>query len=123
MNIAKTKTETIFGIIIEEYDSNKSGNTLEEPVYMTIYNDIKIIGIKLSYILWPRDNYDVLNNWDLWGPFIFSLILSSSLSLTAPKNEPTIVFTGIFCVIWISELIITLNLKLLGIPMYNFNKL
>ncbi|CCJ28240.1 unnamed protein product [Pneumocystis jirovecii] len=104
MNIPETKAETIFENITGEYASNRryaSGDTLEESIYMAIYNDIKMIGIKLR---------------DLWGPLIFCLILSSCLSLTAPKSESTIIFTSIFCVVWISELIIALNLKLLGAP-------
>ncbi|KAG4305037.1 hypothetical protein PORY_001712 [Pneumocystis oryctolagi] len=139
MNIHETKIETIFGNITGEHGSNRryflqlsvrhlssryaSGDTLEEPVYMTIYNDIKIIGTKLNYILWPRENCKVLNNWDLWGPLIFCLILSLCLSLTVPKKKSTTVFTEIFCIIWISELIITLNFKLLKIPISLFQSI
>ncbi|KTW28335.1 uncharacterized protein T551_02754 [Pneumocystis jirovecii RU7] len=126
MNIPETKAETIFGNITGEYASNRryaSGDTLEEPIYTAIYNDIKMIGIKLNYTLWPRNNYNILNNWDLWGPLIFCLILSSCLSLTAPKSESTIIFTSIFCVVWISELIIALNLKLLGAPISLFQSI
>ncbi|KAG5436903.1 hypothetical protein PCANB_001656 [Pneumocystis canis] len=98
INIPEIGTETILEDI--EHD-NRSRNTLEEPIYMTIYNDIKMIGIKLNYILWPRKKYNILNNWDLWGPLIFCLIFCLCLSFTAPKNESITIFTSVFCIIWI----------------------
>ncbi|KAG4302115.1 hypothetical protein PCK1_001674 [Pneumocystis canis] len=118
INASEIKTKSILENATE-YD-NRSKNTLEEPIYMTIYNDIKMIGIKLNYILWTRKNYNALNNWDLWGPLIFCLLFCLCLSFTVPKSESITIFTSLFCIIWISELIITLNLKLLGIPISLF---
>ncbi|KTW31530.1 hypothetical protein T552_00172 [Pneumocystis carinii B80] len=98
-------------------ERNTYTSTLEEPIYMTIYNDIKMIGIRAKYILLPHKDNNTLNNWDLWGPFIFCLIFSLCLSLKTSKNESINVFTGIFCIVWASQLVITLNFKLLKVPM------
>ncbi|QSL65378.1 hypothetical protein MERGE_002688 [Pneumocystis wakefieldiae] len=111
---------------INTYTSNERNSytsTLEEPIYMTIYNDLKMIGIRAKYILLPHKDSNILRNWDLWGPFIFCLIFSLCLSLKASKNESINVFTGIFCIIWVSELVITLNLKLLKVPISMFQSL
>ncbi|EMR10571.1 hypothetical protein PNEG_01276 [Pneumocystis murina B123] len=111
---------------INTYATNERNtyiSTLEEPIYMTIYNDVKMIGIRAKYILLPHENCNILRNWDLWGPFIFCLIFSLCLSLETSKNESINVFTGIFCIIWVGKLIITLNLKLLKVPISLFQSI
>ena len=88
-------------------------NTLDEPVSVTILNDVKAIGYKLKFVLWPAG--DAHNkDWDLWGPLIFCLLLSLFLSLAAENHQSVSVFTGIFTIIWLGELVCTLNLRLLG---------
>lgn len=88
-------------------------NTLDEPVSVTIMNDVKAIGHKLLFILWPAG--DAHNSqWDLWGPLIFCLLLSLALSFAAQNDQSVAVFTGIFSIIWLGETVCTLNLRLLG---------
>lgn len=88
-------------------------NTLDEPVSVTIMNDVRAIGHKLLFVLWPAgDSHN--NEWDLWGPLIFCLLLSLALSLAAQNDQSIAVFTGIFSLIWLGETVCTLNLRLLG---------
>lgn len=43
----------------------KGSNTLDEPVSTTILNDVRAIGHKLQFVLWPAG--DAHNReWDLW---------------------------------------------------------
>jgi protein YIPF6 len=73
-----------------------------------------------------------LRDWDLWclgppnildatssnigirGPLIFCLLLSLFLSLRASKAQTDLVFSGVFSIIWIGEVVVTLQIKLLG---------
>lgn len=88
-------------------------NTLEEPVSVTILNDVKAIGHKLRFVLWPVGDART-SEWDLWGPLIFCLLLSLALSFAAQNDQSIAVFTGIFSLIWLGETVCTLNLRLLG---------
>lgn len=55
-----------------------------------------------------------LRDWDLWGPLIFCLLLSLLLSMTASREQKTIVFSGVFALVWIGEAVVTMQIKLLG---------
>ncbi|KAK5726484.1 hypothetical protein LTR17_012708 [Elasticomyces elasticus] len=55
-----------------------------------------------------------LRDWDLWGPLLFSLLLSFLLSLNAREDQRSLVFSGVFATIWIASAIVTLQIKLLG---------
>lgn len=75
-----------------------------------------------------------LRDWDLWyvlivntveleersltvlsrGPLLFCLLLSFLLSINARENQRSLVFSGVFAMIWIAEAIVTLQIKLLG---------
>ncbi len=55
-----------------------------------------------------------LRDWDLWGPLIFSLLLSLFLSRGAKDSQKDVVFSGIFAMVWIGEAVVTLQIKLLG---------
>ncbi|KAJ5907572.1 hypothetical protein N7495_000254 [Penicillium taxi] len=56
---------------------------------------------------------DGLRDWDLWGPLVFCLVLSLFLSL-AKGDQSSLVFSGVFCIVWIGEAAVTLQIKLLG---------
>ncbi|KAK4499272.1 hypothetical protein PRZ48_009785 [Zasmidium cellare] len=55
-----------------------------------------------------------LRDWDLWGPLLFCLLLSFFLSLNARDDQRSLVFSGVFAMIWIAEAVVTLQIKLLG---------
>ncbi|KAJ5542360.1 hypothetical protein N7535_004780 [Penicillium sp. DV-2018c] len=54
-----------------------------------------------------------LRDWDLWGPLIFCLVLSLFLSV-AKGDQSSAVFSGVFCIVWLGEAAVTLQIKLLG---------
>lgn len=51
------------------------------------------------------------------GPLIFCLLLSMFLSM-AKGNQSSLVFSGVFSIVWIGEAVVTLQIKLLGGNMY-----
>ncbi|EAW13948.1 Yip1 domain protein [Aspergillus clavatus NRRL 1] len=55
-----------------------------------------------------------LRDWDLWGPLIFCLLLSMFLSMRAKGEQASLVFSGVFSIVWIGEAVVTLQIKLLG---------
>ncbi|KAL9131547.1 MAG: hypothetical protein Q9217_000561 [Psora testacea] len=55
-----------------------------------------------------------LRDWDLWGPLIFCLLLSLLLSMTKSSEQKTIVFSGVFALVWLGEAVVTAQIKLLG---------
>jgi len=54
-----------------------------------------------------------LRDWDLWGPLVFSLMLSLLLSMTAKEWQDE-VFTSVFAIAWLGTIIVTFQIRLLG---------
>lgn len=59
-----------------------------------------------------------LRDWDLWGPLVFCLLLSLFLSFAAASEQKSLVFSGVFAMVWIGEAVVTAQIKLLGGNMY-----
>lgn len=60
-----------------------------------------------------------LNAWldflgDLWGPLLVCLMLSTTLSLTAPGSSASLVFAAVFVIVWCGAAMVTINAQLLG---------
>lgn len=55
-----------------------------------------------------------MRDWDLWGPLLFCLALSTLLSLAGSKEQSTEVFAGVFALVWIGEAVVTVQIRLLG---------
>lgn len=55
-----------------------------------------------------------LRDWDLWGPLVFCLLLSLLLSFNARSDQKSVVFSGVFAMVWIGEAVVTMQIKLLG---------
>eukprot|EP00899_Mesostigma_viride_P019082 jgi/Mesvir1/27175/Mv20835-RA.1 len=94
-------------------------NTLEEPVSVTILNEVKSIYNKVRFILAPSANPTVivrreLRNWDLFGPLIFGLFLATMLSWSATEEHQVLVFATVFILVWAGAAVVTLNGLLLG---------
>ena len=101
-------------------------STLEEPVSETIKRDLMRIYSKLKIVINPFelgvsgqiDNIEAkrkeVRNWDLWGPFIFCLILSVVLSSATQSEDKTLVFEIVFIIVWAGGAVIALNGQLLG---------
>merc|ERR1712060_945039 len=56
----------------------------------------------------------LLREWDLWGPLLFTLTLSSLLATGAP--HPPSVFATVLGMLTVGALALTLNVALLGGP-------
>ena len=77
--------------------------------------DLKAVWKKLKQVLFPLQNkQNILKDWDLWGPLLLCLVLSVRLSLTAPSDQGSSVFAGVFVIVWVGAGVVTLNSKLLG---------
>lgn len=48
------------------------------------------------------------------GPMIFCLLLSLFLSIRAQDKQKSLVFSGVFSIVWIGEAVVTMQIKLLG---------
>jgi len=89
--------------------------TLDEPVLVTIWRDLKVILIKLYHVGLPTgQGVKALRDWDLWGPFFLCFVLAIILSTTAPKDSTPLVFSSVFVIVWVGSIAVTLNAKLLG---------
>ncbi len=72
-----------------------------------------------------------LRDWDLWyvverfqitgiltktprGPLVFCLLLSMFLSMGASRSQGDLIFSGVFSIVWIGEVVVTAQIKLLG---------
>jgi hypothetical protein len=99
-------------------------DTLEEPVYETLWRDVKSIAIKISIVLIPRPSkLPELKNWDLWGPLFFCLSLAITLGFAAKQGQAALVFAGVFVLIWLGSAVVTINAQLLGSNLSFFQSL
>ena len=53
-------------------------NTLDEPIRQTVMRDLKAVGVKFKYVLFPRDKESkmLLKEWDLWGPLLLCTFMA-----------------------------------------------
>jgi hypothetical protein len=58
-----------------------------------------------------------LREWDLWGPLLLCLALSTVLSLSASVGQSAIVFASVFAMVWLGAAVVTVNAYLLGADM------
>jgi len=75
---------------------------------------------KVKYVLNPFLNNEEkskqLRNWDLWGPLVFTILLS--LTLSFGNKEKGSLFVLVFMIIWLGSIVIYFNAQLLGSKMY-----
>ncbi|KAK4204091.1 hypothetical protein QBC40DRAFT_273359 [Triangularia verruculosa] len=55
-----------------------------------------------------------LRDWDLWGPLVFCLLLSTLLSFKSREAQKEVVFSGVFAMVWIGMGVVTVQIRLLG---------
>eukprot|EP00347_Sterkiella_histriomuscorum_P006249 403353491 len=95
-------------------------NTLDEPVCETIKRDLAKIWYKLRVVINPitpflsDDKKKEIRNWDLWGPFIFCLMLAVTLSSATNADDKTLLFEIVFIIVWVGAGVISINGQLLG---------
>ncbi len=86
---------------------------------MRIYSKLKIVINPFELgVSGQIDNIEAkrkeVRNWDLWGPFIFCLILSVVLSSATQSEDKTLLFEIVFIIVWAGGAVIALNGQLLG---------
>ena len=89
--------------------------TLDEPIIDTFKRDLYRICFKLKNVVIPTLNAkkkEELQNWDLWGPLLFCLLLATAL--TTSKSDTGKGFLYIFIIVWIGSIILTFNCQFLG---------
>ncbi|KAK4035378.1 protein YIP4 [Parachaetomium inaequale] len=60
------------------------------------------------------NNNGGLRDWDLWGPLVFCLLLSTLLCLKSREQQREVVFSGVFAMVWVGMAVVTVQIKLLG---------
>ena len=101
--------------------------TLDEPVYVTLWREVKQILYKLFHVaIFCTKTERVLQDWDLWGPMIVCYCLSLLLSIISLVNRgeakddkdsedvSSYVFSIVFVVFWLGSIFISINTKFLG---------
>jgi len=90
--------------------------SLSEPVWTTLWRDMKQVGLKMSFVFAPRKSriQSELRQWDLWGCLLTTLSLATILSLSAPPSQATLLFSSVFVITWAGSSVVTLNGMLLG---------
>ena len=101
-------------------------STLEEPVMETIKRDLRNIWGKLKIVVNPmqmgvrgtpnniEEKRQEVRNWDLWGPFLFTLLLSVLLSGETEADDSNLIFEIVFIIVWFGGAVIAMNGQLLG---------
>jgi len=91
-------------------------NTLDETVWATLRRDVAVVGRNCAAVLlpinWGRDGAGRLREWDLWGPLVFVLALSATLSAGVESGSET--FSVVFATVGIGAVALTANVSLLG---------
>jgi len=94
---------------------------LNEPVLATISRDLKRIGQKVWQVMVPirkSQNPQILREWDLWGPLLFTLVLAVTLTFSsmgdASEDAASYVFSVVFVLVITGAVMITMNALLLG---------
>ena len=97
-------------------------DTLHEDINESLKRDMNLIWTKLKYVINPfipeKDRSEQVRQWDLWGPLIFTCLLSMTLAFRASEKGST--FTLIFIIFWIGSILVYLNANLLGIKVSIF---
>ena len=98
-------------------------NTLNESILTSLLRDLLKIILKIKFVLNPFSKNDILNkeilDWDLWGPLIFTILLSFFQTSIHKQNQ----FMLIFFIFWIGAFVIYLNGRMIGCKLsyYCFN--
>lgn len=101
--------------------SSKAEGTLNEPILVTLKRDFLNIWYKILFVLNPflaikTKNYHIVQ-WDLWGPLVFNIILSTTTTIESGKNMYPLVFS----VFWIGTVAIFFNGKMLDCKLSLFS--
>ncbi len=91
-------------------------DTLDETVWATVRRDAALVRRNCAAVLmptnWGANGATRLREWDLWGPLVFVLTLSATLSAGVPDGHET--FSVVFATVGIGAVALTANVLLLG---------
>lgn len=120
---AAVSTSPLGSVDSKMYEYNDKG-TLNEPVSDTLKRDLLRIGRKMYSVLNPFSDIQnrpmLLMQWDLWGPLIFTILLSLTLSIVSQKINGEM-FVLVFVIVWAGSFLIYLNGNLLGAKLGMFH--
>lgn len=89
-------------------------STLDEPVSVTISRDLKAVGHKFGHVFFPKQSTLLLKDWDLWGPLSLCVMLAVSLEGNNKLDSNAPEFAGVFALIVMGAIVVTINTKLLS---------
>jgi len=72
---------------------------------------VKIVRKRLEIV---SKKIDLFSLGDLWGPFVFCLMLAVILSSATKAEDKTLLFEIVFVIVWVGAGVISINGKLLG---------
>ena len=102
---------------------SKSNQKLNEPITDSLKRDLFLIYNKLKYVINPylsnKEKNKHIKQWDLFGPLIFTLLLSFTLAIRG-KNKGEI-FTLIFIIFWFGSFLVYINTHLLEVKISIFH--
>ncbi len=92
-------------------------SSLTEPIMETVKRDLNTIYVKLAFFFMSKDSdtdkiKTEIRNYELWGPFVFSLLFAFSVTFNQ-KESMEKVFSTVILYILFGTLILTLNSRLL----------
>ena len=120
------KSEISNNKIYLEYTKDGKYNTLNEPICTSLKREFMRIFKKTQYSILPRcfaNKSKSLKQWDLWGPLIYSILLSFFLNTGKDTEEMSKTFIIVFFLMWIGGIIVTVNSILLGAHITVFQSL
>lgn len=97
------------------------GSSLTEPVLHTIRRDLDVVVSKLRFFFAKSDKTEEsmsaeIRNYDLWGPFVFTLLFAFFVTLRSGKSIESM-FSLIIVYISFGTLGVTVNTRLLRTPL------
>ena len=102
---------------------SKSNQKLNEPITDSLKRDLFLIYNKLKYVINPylsnKEKNKHIKQWDLFGPLIFTILLSLTLAIRG-KNKGDI-FTLIFIIFWFGSFLVYINTHLLEVKISIFH--
>ena len=91
---------------------------LDEPICTTIMKDLKSVVIKTRYAILPfslKEKEDALRDWDLWGPLIFCMAMSTFISMSSSAvNDDDSVFGTVYLTLFGGAALIGINTYLVS---------
>ncbi|CAL6069428.1 Yip1_protein [Hexamita inflata] len=95
-------------------------DTLNETVGETIWRDLKMILLRTYQVVWifgKQPNREVYEQWDVFGPLLYSLALGLLYYFTYVSStikSPDFILPTVICVIFGIGFVVALNMILIG---------